>query len=389
MKSITTIRPSQVGKLNERQVLRLLQSEGPLSRAELVRLTGLSAPTISKAVASLLNLGLLEEMVAIDAARGRPAPRLRLASLSVQVLGIAIDAGHCEIAAAGLDGELSSHFCDSFPTPAGYDELVNLLAAKSRELIDRPDITTLGIGISLPGLVDDRHGRGVLSPNVPITNGRTPAADLAERLGIDCVLFQESHALCLAELHHGQARGLSDFAMLDVGAGVGLGVVSGGHLLKGHSGLAGEMGHITAVAKDGLPCGCGNRGCLETVVSDRALAARVSARLGRTVTIDEVIDIAKANRVAIASELDEIATYLAIAIAAVVNLFNPATLFIHARLFEVDEMLFDDVVARAKRRSLPPSFAQCQVVRAKGSKCQGAVAGIVQHLTNAIAADVG
>lgn len=384
MNSITTIRPSQVGKLNERQVLRHLQSEGPLSRAELVRLTGLSAPTISKAVASLLRAGLLEETVATDAARGRPAPRLRLASASAQVLGIAIDAGHCDIAVAGLDGELT--FTTSVPTPASYESLLDLLAAKARELIDRPDVTTLGVGISLPGLVDDRHGRGVLSPNLPITNGHTPAADLAGRLGVECVLLQESHALCLAERQYGLARGLDDFAMLDVGAGVGLGVISGGHLLKGHSGLAGEIGHITAVATpDALPCGCGNRGCLETVLGDRALAARVSTRLERSVNIDEVIELAKASGFTLNGELDDVANYLSVAIASVINLFNPATLFIHARLFEVDERLFDAVVERAKQRSLPPTFAQCRVVRARGSKRQGAVAGIVQHLTNAVA----
>ena len=385
MNSITTIRPSQVGKLNERQVLRLLQGQGPLSRAELTRLSGLSAPTISKAVASLLGAGLLEETEASDVARGRPAPRLRLASLSAQVLGIAIDAGHCEVVAAGLDGELRTDNPDAFPTPAGYDELIDELAAKCLGLMNRPEVATLGVGISLPGLVDDRQGRGVLSPNLPATNGRTPARDLADRLGIECVLVQESHALCLAERQYGLARGLDDFAMLDVGAGVGLGVVSGGQLLKGHSGLAGEIGHMTTVARDGLPCGCGNRGCLETVVSDRTLASRVSARLGRSLDIEEILALARTGQLSLTEELEDIAMYLAIAAAAVINLFNPSTLFIHSRLFEVDEGLFGKVVSLTQQRSLPPSFAQCQVVRAKGSKRQGAVAGIVQHLTNAVA----
>ena len=382
-----TLRPALVGKLNERQVLRVLQARGPLSRAEVARESGLSAPTVSKAVASLLKSGLLEEADAAELARGRPAPRLRLASESAQVLGISIDAGHCEVVSAGLDGELHTDL-ETVPTPRTYSALLDVLEAKARKLVRRPEVTTLGVGVSLPGLVDYRRGCGVLSPNVPMTDGRAPARDLARRLGIDCTLLQESHALCLAERDYGLARGMDDFAMLDVGTGVGLGVMSGGRLLTGHSGLAGEVGHLTAVAEGGRACGCGNTGCLETVASDSALALRASEKLRRTVDVDEVIDLIRAGRVDLSAELRAAVKYLAVGVAAVLNLFNPATLFIHTRLFEIDAALFDEVVAAAGRRALPPAFADCTVVRAKGSKRQGAVAGIIRHLTDAVAADL-
>src|SRR5262249_25499959 len=152
------------------------------------------------------------------------------------------------------------------PTPASYAELLDALVRQAGELIDHPGTTTLGVGISMPGLIDYRQQRGVLSPNVPITNGHSPAFDLGRRLGVACVMLQEAHALCLAERYYGNARGLDDFAMLDVNVGVGLGVMSGGRLLTGHRGMAGEIGHIT-VSEDRL-CGCGNRGCLETMASD-------------------------------------------------------------------------------------------------------------------------
>ncbi|MBY0512465.1 MAG: ROK family transcriptional regulator [Gemmataceae bacterium] len=387
MSAITTIRPALVGKLNERQVLRLIQTHGPLSRAEVVRESGLSAPTVSKAVASLLRSGLLEEADAPELARGRPAPKLRLASESAQVLGVTIDGGHCEVVSAGLDGELHADL-ETTPTPESYPELLDALEAKARAVMAKPGVTTLGLGVSLPGLVDYRKGCGVLSPNVPMTNGHAPARDLARRLGVPCVLLQESHALCLAERHHGLAKGLDDFAMLDVGTGVGLGVMSGGRLLTGHSGLAGEIGHITAVADGGRPCGCGNRGCLETVASDSALAQRASEKLGRKVDVDAVLGLVQAGEVDLAAELRAAANYLAIAAAAVVNLFNPATLFIHTRLFEIDATLFESVVDRIGRRALPPSFADCRVVPARGSKRQGAVTGIIQHLTDAVATEI-
>jgi predicted NBD/HSP70 family sugar kinase len=385
---LPTIRPAAVGKFNERQVLRLLQTRGPLSRAELTRGSGLSAPTVSKAVASLLKAGLLEEVDAPELARGRPAPRVRLANTTAQVLGITIDAGHCEVVAAGLDGTLHPEIL-AVPMPTTYPTLLARLEKAARELIARPGVKTLGLGLSLPGLVDYRTGRGVLSPNVPVTNGHAPAADLAVRLGIACTLLQESHALCLAERHYGSARGVDDFAVLDVSTGIGLGIMHGGRLLRGHSGLAGEIGHITAVPADGRKCGCGNTGCLETVASDSALAYRAGRKLGRAVNVDEVVELARSRAVDLSDELDAIGGYLAIGVAAVVNLFNPAVVFVHSPLFDIDPGLLQRIAERARERALPPSFAECRILRAEGSKRQGAVAGIIQKLMDSVAPEVG
>jgi predicted NBD/HSP70 family sugar kinase len=347
------------------------------------RHAGLSAPAVSRAVAALLRSGLLEETEGPHPTGGRPAMRLRLARQAAQVLGLVLDADRCLIVAAGFDGEIHDEPID-FSTPDSYSRLIDAFARHARSLMERPGITTLGAGLSVPGLIDYRSQRGVLSPNLPSTNGRSPALDLSRKLGVECALLQESHALCMGEQHYGQARDLDNFAMLDVHTGVGLGVVSGGRLLTGHSGLAGEIGHITVVP-DGRQCGCGNNGCLETVASDTSLAWRVSRRLGRTVSIDDVIRLSRSGEVDLSGELEDTCRYLAIAVAAVINLYNPARLFIHGRLFEAGDGLFDRVVEIASQRALRPSFRDCKVVRASGQKHQGAVAGIIQHLTSAIA----
>ena len=272
------IEPSLLGRMSERRVLRVLQTIGPLSRAEVARHADLSAPAVSRAVAALLRSGLLEETEFPHQTGGRPAMRLRLANQGVQVLGLVIDADRCGLVAAGLDGQLNDA-PHEFPTPHTYRDLIGTLAEHAQRFMDRPGVATLGIGLSVPGLIDYRSQRTVLSPNVPFTDGHSPALELAEKLNVECILLQESHALCMGEQTYGQARGLEDFAMLDVHTGVGLGVVSAGRLLTGHSGLAGEIGHITIVP-DGRRCGCGNLGCLETVANDTSLAWRASKRLG-------------------------------------------------------------------------------------------------------------
>jgi predicted NBD/HSP70 family sugar kinase len=287
------------------------------------------------------------------------------------------------VVAAGLDGQLHPDRQRRFATPDSYPRLLDILTEQARDLMDGRSVATLGIGVSMPGLIDCRERRGLLSPNVPLTNGHALGRDLETRLGVECVLLQESHALCLAERYYGNARGLNDFAMLDVSAGVGLGVMTGGRLLAGHRGLAGEVGHITVV-EDGRPCGCGNRGCLETVAGDAALAWRASRKAGRKLTLDQALERARAGKLDLAEELDETLKYLAVGVAAVINLFNPATLFIHGRLFEANPAAFERLVALARKRTLSPSFVDCHIVQARGSKRQGAVAGIIQHLTSAV-----
>ena len=385
MNAAAGLRPSLVGKWNERQILRAIQSRGPMSRAEVVRCLGLSAPTVSKAIASLLATGLLEETAAPVSARGRPAPILRPAVERAQVLGVVVDGDTSSVIAAGLDGTPIREEAESFATPGSYDALLDRLEAACRRRMARAGVATFGIGVSLPGLVDDRNGLGVFSPNLPITNDRTPAADLARRLDLDAVLIQECHALALAEKHYGGAVKLGHFAVVDIGIGVGLAVMNHGRLLKGHAGMAGELGHLTVTMRGGERCGCGNTGCLETIVGDPATARRIGAVLGRTVTIDEAFAAIRAEPTRFAEVLDEIAETLAVGLAAAINLFNPGTMFLHSRLLKADPNFLAVLHARTAERSLAPSFADAVLLPALGTKSRGAVAGIIRHLTNAVA----
>ena len=159
--------------------------------------------------------------------------------------------------------------------------------------------------------------------------------------------------------------------------------MSGGRLLKGNRGLAGEVGHIT-VSPNGRRCGCGNRGCLETEASDSALVHAISQRLGRKTDIDEVLQIIASGKIEITHEIEQICRYLAIGVATVINLFNPSTLFIHGRMFAADPALFSRLLTEIEQRSLAPAFSDCHIVMARGSKRQGAIAGIIEHLFNSL-----
>ncbi len=288
-------RGSLLRQLSEREVLTALQSRGPLSRAEITRHTGISGPTVTRTVLALLEAGLLEEGDAKRQPLGRPGRVVRLATKAVSVLGIVVGAKRCEVVSAGLDGRVEERHIRQFPTPTRYGDLVNALARQARQMIAELRTQVLGLGISMPGLLNRRERRTVFSPNLHQTDGQRLGEDLQRKLGLETAIVQESHALCLAEMTYGAARDVADFAMLDISEGLGVGVVHGGHILEGHSGLGGELGHIT-VDIHGKPCGCGNRGCLETVATDTALAAAISSRTDRKLTIEEVVELLQRRR---------------------------------------------------------------------------------------------
>ncbi|QDV18381.1 N-acetylglucosamine repressor [Gimesia panareensis] len=381
MKSLVSSQPQLISQMNERMVLRILRSNGPSSRAEVRRLTGVTAPTVSKAVASLLKSGMLEEFEVASTSRGRPAKKLRLARETAQVVALVIDSPTCTLISTGLDGTLREETRVEFKTPDTYQQLLEIVTDTIENIQSTRGVRTLGTGISLPGLFDYREGRSLLSPNVPITNGQSIGKDLAQCLGMECVVLQETDALCLAERHSGLAQDIDDFAMLDTSTGIGLGVLIEGRLFKGNNGLAGEIGHLPMVP-DGVKCGCGRRGCLETIASDTAFVRMVSERAGRRLDLPQILELVQSNQLDVSRELASVSNQLAFALVTAINLFNPQTLFIHSRLFDMDESFMDQLQERTAAQALACSFRDCRIQRARGSKLEGAVAGIVENLTD-------
>ena len=387
MHAANRIESTLLRRINERRLLEVIQQQGPSSRAMLTRVSGLTAPTVSKAVDSLLKRGFVEELDPLEPALGRPGRLVRMAADSAAVLGVVIDAQTCCVVAAGLDGNVSEEQTRRFATPTSYAELLDALEQKCRKLLDGITGRVHGIGVSVPGLVNERLSEIVFCPNLHLLDKRNPARDLAERLGVECVLLQETDALCLSERIYGDARGLRDFAMLDVTTGLGLGVMSGGQVLAGHSGMAGEVGHITVVP-DGTRCGCGNRGCLETLATDTALLRLLAEKLGRPLSLDEAAALISARPGDFQHEIRTVTEYLAIAIAAVINIFNPTTLFVHGTLLVGSEERFARVLERVKQRTLTASLSDCTILATRSSKRQAAIAGIMYHLTSAWAPSI-
>ena len=129
--------PALLRRINERRVLELIQRGGPLSRASLARASGLTSPTVSKVVESLLNRGLVEELDQVKSAVGRPGKLMQMATSSSAVLGVVIDTDTCCVTVTGLDGRVTEERSLRFSTPDDYSILIDRLEERCRMLLSR------------------------------------------------------------------------------------------------------------------------------------------------------------------------------------------------------------------------------------------------------------
>lgn len=374
------VEPALLRRINERRLLEHLQLHGPSSRAGLKRISGLTAPTVSKVVDALLDQGLLEEVEPTEPSLGRPGKLVRLAQRSAVVLGVLLDAGRCTVAVAGLDGRIDAARTRRIETPEAYADLLDVIERECREVLAGLGGTPQGIAVVVNGLIHAAEQRVMCCVNLHILDGREPGRDLAERLGFRCWLLKGTSALCLSERAAGGLVDRDNFAVLDMTTGLGLGVISGGAVLAGHSGMAGEIGHVV-VDPGGTLCGCGNRGCLETLATDAAAVRLVSEKVGRQVSRDEACSLLGGRPAEFADVVEKLARHLAMAAAMVVTIFNPGTLLIHSELFLDTGERLGDVAAWLARTGLAASVADCTLARTRSTKEQAAIAAIIHEIT--------
>ncbi|MCX5418523.1 ROK family transcriptional regulator [Streptomyces sp. NBC_00078] len=273
------------------QIFTTVLSQGPLTRLEVARRAGLSPAAVTKAVRPLLAAGYLVEAADEEArpALGRPASLVRVDGGRALFIGVKVTGGEligvltdlcCRIR---LDRRVPLTDRSTEAVLAPLAELVHELLAEAEDF----GAPVLGLGVAVSGDVDGTEGAVRYSPFLDWRD--VPLAELAAKAtGLPVTVDNDVRALTVAEQWFGAGVGLSDFAVVTVGAGIGCGLVVHGRVIAGAHGVAGEIGHVT-VDPAGPACHCGNRGCVEAIAGDAAIVRRI-----RDTTGIEVADTAEA-----------------------------------------------------------------------------------------------
>ena len=282
-KARAAARPDEIRRHNLGLLLEQVHRDGELSRAELTRRLGLNRSTIGALVADLTELGLLSELVPTRNERaGRPSHRVGPREDGPFAFAVDIEVDRIASAAVGLTGEvLTRRETVLCPDERSAEHVAGVIAEDAEFLIRSAatDAWPVGVGVSIPGTVT-RNGREIaVSPNLDWRN--LPFASmvgerLVERLSLQLPveLGNDADLGVLAEHLRGAGRGCGDVVYLTGRIGVGAGILVNGVALRGHLGLAGEIGHVV-LDPAGPQCHCGNRGCVETYIGQPAVLTAV------------------------------------------------------------------------------------------------------------------
>lgn len=362
---------------NRLAVLRRIYAAGSISRQQITEGSGLSQATIANVVTDLLDLGIVVESGFEDSQGGRPRAILSINAASGAFIGV-------DIAETYIDFELfdlglthqrkivhALHREENQPEQIvdhlrrGLDDLLGTFGTQREKV--------LGVGISLPGLVERSGGVSVFAPNwdwhdVPL------AGLLKQHFDLPIYLDNPLKANAIAELWFGAGRDVQHLVTLNLGTGVGAGIIANGALYRGATNSAGEWGHTTIVL-EGRPCRCGARGCLETYIGAPGIVQHLqelapsSALLhasDQTATIEALASAARQGDPVARQVVRITARYLGAGIANIINLFNPEVVVLGGWAgMLLGPYLLPELPAQIARSALarPLAVAQLQMCR--------------------------
>ena len=301
---------------NRRLILNILRCE-PMSRADLAERVQLTRASITQIIDELIAEGLVKEQSVIESsALGRKRTALTLEENARYVFGISLHRRHAYVGVAELCGKVLYEEKADFDGRSAV-EVIDGLCERIKAIRDKlriPQKKIIGVGVSAPGPVDYRSGVILNPPNFEGWQNVHICELITERTGYSVLLEKDSNARALEERFYGAAKGCTDFMLVQIGGGVGSGVVSGDRLYRGKRGRATEIGHIS-VRADGAVCDCGNVGCLEVCLNIGDLLCGT-----RFTSWRELMN--EADAADAAEILDRAAGYLSFAFVSAFNLFD-------------------------------------------------------------------
>ena len=369
--TMEVIGSSDIRARNSSLMLKLIWERRQISRAEIARQMGLSRSTVSAIVNTLMETGLLRTCGAGESLGGRRPILLGFDDDAFLLVGAEIGATHIGVALTNLRAEIQAWRHTRHPVRDDPEGTLHLLGEFVRECVAEvgADMKQLvGVGVGVPSPIDPGAAAS-LSPLIhPSWRGVNAEEALGEALpGLPLFIENDANLGALAERWWGEGRDGRDLAYIKVATGIGAGYIVDGRIHRGVGGFAGEIGHTTITTRS-------RSDSLYDLIGTEALVARAERLLkehpsslltGREVTLEAIIEATRAGDLLGRQLIDEVGTYLGIAIANMLNLLNPATIVLGGSIASLDEILLHPVRRAIRDRTLWATIAQSRLVTSR------------------------
>jgi len=338
--------------INSRIMLNLVRKHQPVSRADLMRHSGLQRSTVSVITGQLIGERWLREGGIGQLPRGRRPTFLHLNEKRSGIFGINIQPLATDIALSDLNGHFLAR--QTMPTPNNPDIFVSQLNSRILQLKKQYPMSTYeGIGVSLPGRVDLSSQKFIFAPNLNWQCGDLKA-QLEKATGLPVSMENAANACALSEFWFGNhPEGARNLVVVTVSEGIGVGMILNGQLVRGNSGLAGEFGHVPT-DEDGPACGCGNRGCWEVYASNSAAVRHYNEsgdRRNPVRTFGELLTMAQCGNRQAGKSLERMAEYLGKGIAMLVTGLAPDIIVVIGEVADAWERINPIITETVQQRA--------------------------------------
>lgn len=355
-------------------VLTHLRAVGPRSRAKVAAETGLNKATVSSLVAELVERGLVAEGETERGAVGRPSQQIDLDGTNFFTLGTEINVDYIAALAMNVRGEVIAERRVPLDTAhLGVQPVLRRLSRLTTTLVDPLAAgggRLVGLTVAVPGLIERATGTLLRAPNlnwagVPVV---AEMQRLLERPPYPVLVDNEANLAARAEMEAASGVAVGNLLLLTGAAGVGGGIIADGQPVRGGQGLAGEVGHMQ-LDPDGALCGCGRRGCWETVVGLNALLV-AAADEGDPVRDPSLDVVQRLEALRGRAEAGDRRTLLALAhtgswlcsgAGVLVNLFNPDVLVLGGYFAVLGPWLAEPLAQCLPERVFAPAAGGCRV----------------------------
>ena len=386
--------------INKHAILDLVRfTPGGITRVELAQQLSLTRAAVSSIVDDLMKADLIHETRSRLSSGGRPPILLEINAERGLVAGIDMGATHMTVLITNFAAQILEE--KEIPLDIAQGPLICLDTAHRllEELLAKSSITIqqiCAVGLGVPGPIVAKAGM-VLAPPIMPGWDRFPIRDtLEKRWGCPVSLNNDAELGALGEWAYGADRGVNNLAYIKIGTGVGAGLLINGQIYRGATGSAGEIGHLT-IEEDGPLCNCGNRGCLETLTGGNAIAriAQEAARRGAPTSLATIqpveritaIDVAEAARhgdLTAQQILSTAGNHLGIALAGLVNLFNPNVVIVGGGVAQIGDLFLEPVRKAVQRRSLPAAAQSVRITTAMLGRRSSSMGAIVEGISTAL-----
>jgi glucokinase-like ROK family protein len=389
-----------VKNINKHSMLDLIRfTPGGISRAELAQRMMLSRAAVTVIVNDLLESGIIQETESRNGSSGRPPIILEINPGYGYVIGIDMGATHLAIILTNLCAQVIDEVEVPFWINRGPEACLPEVDRHLRGLLTKNSLNLTdinAIGVDVPGPIVAEAGI-VLAPPIMPGWDRYPIRETLEKSwNRPVALTNDAEAGALGEWAFGAGRGERDLAYIKVGTGIGAGLLLDGKIYRGATGSAGEIGHLTMI-ENGPLCNCGNNGCLEALAGGQAITRQaheavehgertVLSSMGHpdNISAQDVASAAQRGDLVAQRIVSEAGSHLGIALAGLVNLFNPGMVVVGGGIAQIGDLFLQPVRDAVMRRSLPAAARTVKITTAILGHRSSSIGAAVEALSIAI-----